>query len=191
MYTQAELTALDSKEYRDAYVDEHVRTTVAYQLRSIRERLGLTQKQFANVLDRPASVISRLENTEYGKVTVQTLLDIARRLDVSLIVKFASFPEFLSAYGDISAEALAVDDYESTKEKESVVSPIGNHVPTSPHISYTAVSTSGTTHLAYGEVVHHHIATITNDRGVIALGLAAKPYALIHIATVPGERQNG
>lgn len=122
MYTQAELNSLEDKDYRDSYVDSHVKSSVAYQLQCIRENLGLTQKDFALLVGKPQSVVSRLENTEYGKVTVQTLLDLAHRLDISLIVRFASFTEFLQSYSDVSPERLAVDDYTTSKTKEMSLS---------------------------------------------------------------------
>ena len=109
-------SALRDREYREAYVEGHVKSYIPYQLRAIREKLRLTQKAFAERIGKPQSVVSRLENTEYGKVTVQTLLDIARRLDIALVVKFASFREFLAAYADLSADAMAVEPY---SEKES------------------------------------------------------------------------
>jgi transcriptional regulator with XRE-family HTH domain len=111
MTTPHDRAALRDKDYRDAYVDGHVTSYIPYQLRAIREHLGLTQKAFAERIGKPQSVVSRLENTEYGKVTVQTLLDIAHGLDIALVVKFASFPEFLATYDDLSAEAMAVEPY--------------------------------------------------------------------------------
>lgn len=111
MHTQPSLDSLRDKDFRDAYVDEHVRTFVAYQLRSIRKERKLTQKQLAGILGKPASVVSRLENVEYGRVTIQTLLNIAHRLDVALVVKFAEFSEFLSAYSELSHTDLATRPY--------------------------------------------------------------------------------
>ena len=104
-------SALRDREYREAYVEGHVKSYIPFQLRAIREKLRLTQKAFAERIGKPQSVVSRLENTEYGKVTVQTLLDIARRLDIALVVKFASFREFLAAYADLSADVMAVEPF--------------------------------------------------------------------------------
>ena len=98
--------ALQDRGYRADYVEGHVKAYIPCQLRAIREKLGLTQQAFAERIGKPQSVVSRLEDTEYGKVTVQTLLDIARGLDIALVVKFASFPEFLADYADLSAEAM-------------------------------------------------------------------------------------
>ena len=83
------------KKYRDGYMQTHVRAAVAYQVQALREKFGITQAEFAERTGKKQSVISRLENTDYGKVSVQTLLDIASGMDVALLVKFVSYPEFL------------------------------------------------------------------------------------------------
>jgi transcriptional regulator with XRE-family HTH domain len=95
-----------SKKYRDGYLQSRVRGFIAYQIQALREKLGLTQAQFAELTGKKQSTISRLEDTEYGKVSVQTLLDIACAADVALVVKFASYPEFLDQTRNMSVEAL-------------------------------------------------------------------------------------
>ncbi|MER9248922.1 helix-turn-helix transcriptional regulator [Mesorhizobium sp. M0590] len=66
----------------------------------------MSQADFAQKTGKTQSVISRLESTEYGKVTVQTLLDIASGLDVALLVQFVSYPDFLQRTADMSDKAL-------------------------------------------------------------------------------------
>ena len=95
-----------SKKYRDGYLQSRVRGFIAYQIQALREKLGLTQADFAALTGKKQSTISRLENTEYGKVSVQTLLDIASATNVALVVKFASYPEFLDQTRNMSVEAL-------------------------------------------------------------------------------------
>lgn len=119
MYTQADISALDDKGYRDAYVDAHVKSSVAYQIRAIRESRSLTQADFAKIVGKPQSVISRLENTEYGKVTVQTLLELASAIDIALIVRFTEFTEFLYTYQDLSLDRLNAKSYDDTRASMS------------------------------------------------------------------------
>jgi transcriptional regulator with XRE-family HTH domain len=95
-----------SKKFRDGYLQSRVRGFIAYQIQALREKLGLTQAEFAELTGKKQSTISRLENTEYGKVSVQTLLDIACATDVALVVKFAAFPDFLDQTRNMSVEAL-------------------------------------------------------------------------------------
>lgn len=103
---------LMQKSYRDAYVAEQVRTGIAYQIRALREQRGWNQGKFADELGKPQSVTSRLENPDYGKVSLKTLLEVASTYDVGLIVRYVSFPEFLRQNQDVSAEALEVSSFD-------------------------------------------------------------------------------
>ena len=108
------LTSFKNKKLRDSYISGRVRTSIALQIRELRERQELKQTQFAKKIGKPQSVVSRLEDTEYGRVTLKTLLDIAEALDISVVVKFASFDEFLRQHADVSPSALAVETYNET-----------------------------------------------------------------------------
>jgi transcriptional regulator with XRE-family HTH domain len=75
------------------YVEGHVKGGIAYQIQALREKSGLNQKDFGNQIGKPQSVVSRLESTEYGSVSVETLLDVAKALDVALQVRFSNYVE--------------------------------------------------------------------------------------------------
>jgi len=102
----SKLAKFAKKEFRDGYLQTAVRGGIAYQIQALREKFNLTQTAFAEKLGKKQSVISRLEDSEYGKVSVQTLLDIASSLDVALLVRFVSYPEFLKNTKNMSDEAL-------------------------------------------------------------------------------------
>ncbi len=117
------LTTLSKdKAYRDSYLSTHARSGIAYQIQALREKLGLSQYGFACKIGMTQSVVSRLENPEYGKVTIQTLLQVAMALDVALQIRFCSYPEFLAAIADVSPAALAVDSIQETMK--NVAAPI-------------------------------------------------------------------
>lgn len=97
------------KEYRDGYMQTQVRAGIVFQIQALRDKFGYSQTRFAEVTGKKQSVISRLENTGYGRVTVQTLLDIASSLNVALLVKFVSYPEFISRNQDMSVAGLQVE----------------------------------------------------------------------------------
>lgn len=107
------LENLNRKPYRDAYVGEHVRTGISYQIRAMRDLRGWSQKKLAEVLKKPQSVVSRLEDPDYGKPSVQTLLEIASAFDVALIIQFVDFPEFMKRTRDTSPGALAAESFEA------------------------------------------------------------------------------
>jgi transcriptional regulator with XRE-family HTH domain len=91
---------LNNKEFRDGYLDSHVKMFIAEQIKCLRGHKS--QKEFAKELGTTQSVVSRLENPEYGKVTIQTLLEIASKLDIALLVRFSGYPEFLEITSDFS-----------------------------------------------------------------------------------------
>ena len=75
----------------------------------------------AERLVKPQSVISRLENTDYGSLSVNTLLDITKSMDVALLVQFVSYPDFLERTWDKSEQAMQPDTlYESAANLEQV-----------------------------------------------------------------------
>jgi transcriptional regulator with XRE-family HTH domain len=126
---------LKDKDYRDAYMTSHVRAGIAYQIQALREQSGLTQAEFAAKIGKPQSVVSRLESTEYGKVSVQTLLDIACALDIALIVRFVPYPEFLDRVADVSPSALRVVSFADSiwAEARSNRPTVGSATKRRPH----------------------------------------------------------
>jgi hypothetical protein len=57
-------------------------------------------------------VISRLEQTTYGKLTIQTLIDLAMAFGTGLQVRFASFGRVLLDRQDVGEKALFSTPYE-------------------------------------------------------------------------------
>src|SRR6266511_3959504 len=82
---------LKSKEYRDAYVLEHIKNGVAFQIRTLREDRDWTQGDLGDAMGKPRNVISRIEDPNYGKTTLTTLREVAAAFDVGLLVKFVPF----------------------------------------------------------------------------------------------------
>jgi hypothetical protein len=102
---------LREKDYRDNYVSARTRQFLAHQIRSLRGEMS--QGDFGILLDKPQSVISRLESPAYGKWTLQTLLDVASKLDVGLLVQFVDYPTFLNFTGDVSESAVRPAKYDA------------------------------------------------------------------------------
>jgi transcriptional regulator with XRE-family HTH domain len=103
------------KEFRHAFVEENIKTGLALQIRSLREKAGLSQPALARTAGKTQSVISRLEDPNYGKFTIRTLLDLARAFDVALLVKFVPFSKLLGELKDLSPAALAVNNYDDER----------------------------------------------------------------------------
>jgi transcriptional regulator with XRE-family HTH domain len=101
---------LESKKAREAYVFEHVRNGVPFQIRTMREERKWTQGDLGNAAGKPRNVITRLEDPNYGKLTLKTLFEIASAFDVALLVKFVPFTRLLREYEDVSPSALSASN---------------------------------------------------------------------------------
>src|SRR5437763_6444091 len=95
------LQKLLRKGYRDAYVAEHVRRGIAYQIRALRDQRGWNQGKLSQKLGKPQSVVSRMEDPGYGKLSVQSLLEVASTFDVALQVRFVPYSAFLQQTRDL------------------------------------------------------------------------------------------
>jgi hypothetical protein len=81
------------EKFRKRYFARQLKIFLAAQIRALRG--DRTQTQFGELIGKPQSVVARLERESYGKVNLQTLIDIATKLDIALVVRFVSFPTFL------------------------------------------------------------------------------------------------
>jgi transcriptional regulator with XRE-family HTH domain len=112
---QKRLSRFLSKDYRDAFLETDVKAGIAYQIQALREKTGLSQAAFAEKTGKKQSVISRLEDTEYGGVNVNTLLEIAKALDIGLQVRFCDYIDVLER--DISPAGMKVDTIFETLDR--------------------------------------------------------------------------
>lgn len=115
------LSKLRNKQFRHAYTKEHIYVGIASQIRLIRKKLNISQTQLADIIGTKQSMVSRIEDPDSGSVNLKTLIKIAEALDVSLIVKFASFGKFLDEYQNISPKDLTVASYDEELEYSSVL----------------------------------------------------------------------
>jgi hypothetical protein len=101
------------KRYRDGYVAAHTRGVLARQMRNFRgER---SQAEYGAIIGKRQTVVSRLESPAYGSWTLRTMLQIARKENVAVLVRFVDFPTFLSFTDDMSDEALFPQAYDEAE----------------------------------------------------------------------------
>lgn len=96
------------KDFRDSFVESRVRNLVAYQVKALRDQRGWTQSDLAKRLGKPQSIISRLEDPEYGRLTLSTIISLARVFDVGLLVKLCTHEKFISETKDVTPKNLEV-----------------------------------------------------------------------------------
>jgi transcriptional regulator with XRE-family HTH domain len=101
------------RSYRHAYMGRHLRAFLAIQMRALRGTR--TQKEFGDLVGKPQSVISRLEKQADKNISIQTLIDIAAKLDVAVIIRFIDFPTFLKYTEDQSEIATFPEPYSDSQ----------------------------------------------------------------------------
>jgi hypothetical protein len=116
-----------NKEFRDTYVAAHTRRFLARQMRKFRGEMS--QTEFAGLIDKQQTIVSRLENPNYSGWTLGTLLEIANKLNVGLFVRFVDFPTFLKYTAVQSETAMRpaaydqqqVDDFARIESEQKLV----------------------------------------------------------------------
>jgi transcriptional regulator with XRE-family HTH domain len=96
----------ENREFREAYLWAYLKRMVPFQIRSMRTERDWSQAKAGEILGKPQNVISRLESPAYGKLSIQTLLEIAKGFDVGLLIKFVPYSRLVREYEDVSLEAL-------------------------------------------------------------------------------------
>lgn len=94
-----------------------VDTTLAFQIKLLREKNGWTQAQLAERAGSKQETISQWENPNYGSYTLKTLKGLATAFDVGLMVKFAKFSEIVEWNANLTPERLAPPSF--TEEQAS------------------------------------------------------------------------
>lgn len=100
--------------YRRAFVQAHVGDSIAFQLKAMRLAQCMEQRDVAALLGNPKlqPMISRYENPDYGKYSVNTLLELADAFDVALIVHFAPFSELVDWDENPSSDRLCPPSFD-------------------------------------------------------------------------------
>ena len=65
------------------------------------------------MLSKPQSVVSRWENPEYGRYTVETLHEIADAFDCGLLIKFEPYQDFMIKTSDLSPNMLVAEAFDA------------------------------------------------------------------------------
>lgn len=101
-----------SREYRHAFVEEKTQTSIAAQIKAIREERGLTQPEFAKAMGKSQSWVSRLEDPNQPPPTIPSLLAVAETFDVDLDVSFGRFSELLRRLENMTPESFEVPSFD-------------------------------------------------------------------------------
>jgi transcriptional regulator with XRE-family HTH domain len=108
------LRELQDDDRRNGFVADHLRTRTALLIRTLREQRGWSQAELGRRLDKPQSVVSRLEDPDYGKVTLKTLFEVAAAFDLPLYIDMPDWDEWFRLMSDMSSRNLRRDSFNTT-----------------------------------------------------------------------------
>jgi len=106
------IAELRDKEYRDAFVSEHIDTGIPFQIRTLREQRRWTQKELANRAGVTQVWISKVENPNHSGFSIKTLLKLASAFDIGLIVRYVPISNLVQWELDLSPESLKAVSFE-------------------------------------------------------------------------------
>jgi transcriptional regulator with XRE-family HTH domain len=145
-WTSEFVDQLSDREFRHAYMADQVRTHIALAIRILREQEGRewSQAELGGRCNKPQSWISRLEDPEYGKVSLQTLLEIAEAYDLPLLVQFPEWSDWLRRMKNQSRENFEKKSFDADFLNKFSTTKAGESLPTSSKVysfsDYTATS---------------------------------------------------
>jgi len=79
---------LKDAEFKKAFEEEEVFSSIAIALAKLREEEGLTQKELARRMHTSQQMVARLENLDNKSCSLKTLVRAARVLNKRLMIKF-------------------------------------------------------------------------------------------------------
>src|SRR5579862_2266026 len=120
------LASFRDRDYRRQFVAERVRSSMALQIRALREQREMSQTKLGDAIGMAQTWVSKLENPDYGKMTVATLLRLSDAFDTDLEIKFRPFSTTIDTLPRQGKEYFTVPSFsdefsleELTKEEEA------------------------------------------------------------------------
>lgn len=109
---------LSDIENREA-MSSDISTTLAFQIKALREKVGLTQEELAESVGVKESTIIQLENPNYKCHSLETLKALAAVFDVALVVRFVSFGGLVNWHTNLTPEKIAPPNHSEEVRKQT------------------------------------------------------------------------
>lgn len=114
----------NGRAYRNGFVASELKRLIPFQIHAMRKSRGWSQGELARRSGLTQGVISRAEDPDYGNLTFNTVIAIARGFDVAFIGRFAPFSE-LDNYVVGLSETSAGSVLSFTEESHQMVQNLG------------------------------------------------------------------
>lgn len=151
------IAKLQSKEYRDSFMESHVRTGLPFQLRAMRAARGWSQEDLGDRAGMGQNVVARLENPDYGKFSIATLLKLASAFDVALMVRFVRFSELFERTRNLTPEALNVPSFSDDQALRAGGSMTWPEQQVGPHVVFVTNQNGNISGFGFFETSRHAV----------------------------------
>ena len=116
-WSKSFIAQLSDEDVRKEFVADQVRTRIALMIRALREQdgRGWSQTKLGKLMGKPPNVVSRLEDPDYGKMSLQTLLEVASAFGLPLMVDIPEWDDWLRKMAVSSTSSMHRQSFDADK----------------------------------------------------------------------------